>query len=393
MPTLFSEADVEQMVLKCLQSNGWQYYRSDEIPRHTGNLLVETWLRDALIRLNPEISINPDRADDVIRALRTRLFVQPQDLITRNEEVRKFLLGENSFPFAEGGKATSVRFFDMENLQNNHYACTNQWIYPQINGGKRLDVVLLINGIPVCVGEMKTNTHPAITWLDGVGDIQAYEKTIPNMFVTNILNFVTDGRQYRYGSVNAPVSAWGPWHVADNHNEGTLADVKRSVSAMLTPAIVLDIMRFFTVFSTDKRHRKYKVICRYQQYEGANMIVSRVVEGRIKKGLIWHFQGSGKSLLMVFAAQKLRMMPQLENPTVIIVDDRIDLESQMSATFTAADIPNLYNVTSAEDLLTQFRQDQRKIMVTTIFKFADVTKVLSNRSNIILMVDEAHRTQ
>lgn len=393
MPMLFSEADVEQMILDCLHANGWIYHKPEDIPRHHGNVLVEPWLKDALIRLNPEIAANPDRADDVIRALRTRLFVQPQDLITRNEEVRKFLLGENSFPFAEGGKATSVRFFDMENLGNNTYACTNQWVYPQVNGGKRLDVVLIINGIPVCVGEMKTNTHPAITWLDGAGDILAYEKSIPNMFVTNFFNFATDGRRYRYGSINAPLTAWGPWHVPENHQEGTMNDVKRSASAMLKPGIVLDIMRFFTVFSTDKKHRKFKVVCRYQQYEGANMIVERVLEGRVKKGLIWHFQGSGKSLLMVFAAQKLRMMPQLENPTVIIVDDRIDLESQMSATFTAADIPNLYNVTSSEDLMTQFRQDQRKIMVTTIFKFADVTKVLSERSNIILMVDEAHRTQ
>lgn len=393
MAKLFTEADVEQMVLDCAEKNGWKYVKPDDIPRHHGNVLVESWLKEALIRLNPEIAVEPDRADVVIRSLRTRLFVQPQDLITRNEEVRKFLLGENSFPFAEGGKATSVRFFDTENLSNNRYNCTNQWVYPQTAGGKRLDVVLLINGIPVAIGEMKTNTHSTITWLDGAGDILSYEKSIPNMFVTNIFNFATDGRRFRYGSINAPLDKWGPWHVPENHAEGTLNDVKRSVTAMLTPEIVLDIMRFFTVFSTDKRHRKFKVICRYQQYEGANMIVRRVVDGRIKKGLIWHFQGSGKSLLMVFAAQKLRMTPELENPTVIIVDDRIDLESQMNATFNAADIPNLYSIRSADDLKQQFDGDQRKIMITTIFKFAEVEDVLSDRSNIILMVDEAHRTQ
>ena len=101
MPTHFSEADVEQMILDCLADNGWEYFQPDDIPRHHGNVLVEPWLKNALIRLNPEIAVNPDRADDVIRALRTRLFVQPQDLITRNEEVRKFLLGEDSFPFGQ----------------------------------------------------------------------------------------------------------------------------------------------------------------------------------------------------------------------------------------------------------------------------------------------------
>ncbi len=100
----------------------------------------------------------------------------------------------------------------------------------------------------------------------------------------------------------------------------------------------MDIFQFFTLFATDKKYRKYKIICRYQQYEGANLIVERVKAGYSKKGLIWHFQGSGKSLLMVFAAQKLRMIPELKNPTVVIIDDRIDLETQMTATFNASDI-------------------------------------------------------
>lgn len=119
----------------------------------------------------------------------------------------------------------------------------------------------------------------------------------------------------------------------------------------------MDIFQFFTMFATDKKYRKYKIICRYQQFEGANMIVSRVVAGYPKKGLIWHFQGSGKSLLMVFAAQKLRMIPELKNPTVVIVDDRIDLETQITATFNASDIPNLTSASTKEELIAFFRGD------------------------------------
>lgn len=141
------------------------------------------------------------------------------------------------------------------------------------------------------------------------------------MFITNVFNFASEGKCYRYGSINMPIDMWGPWHTADDKSEGTLISVQKSVVDMITPEKVMDIFQFFTMFATDKKYRKYKIICRYQQYEGANLIVERVKAGYPKKGLIWHFQGSGKSLLMVFAAYKLRMIPELKNPTVVIVDD------------------------------------------------------------------------
>ena len=213
------------------------------------------------------------------------------------------------------------------------------------------------------------------------------------MFVTNVFNFATEGKCYRYGSVNMPINMWGPWHTSDHKAEGNLADVKISIADMITPEKVMDIFQFFTMFATDKKYRKYKIICRYQQFEGANMIVSRVLAGYPKKGLIWHFQGSGKSLLMVFAAQKLRMVPELKNPTVVIVDDRIDLETQITATFNASDIPNLTSASTKEELSAFFRGDMRKILITTIFKFGEVNGELNARDNIIVMVDEAHRTQ
>jgi type I restriction enzyme R subunit len=157
--------------------------------------------------------------------------------------------------------------------------------------------------------------------------------------------------------------------------------------------VVLDILQYFTLFATDKKHRRIKIICRYQQYETTNKIVARVVKGYPKKGLIWHFQGSGKSLLMVFAAQKLRLHPQLRNPTVIIVVDRIDLDTQISATFNAADVPNMVGVTTRKELQELLGQDVRKVLITTIHKFGEAGGRLNERSNIIVMVDEAHRTQ
>lgn len=388
---------IEKMVLSCLGNNGWKYIPAEDLPRAYSDVMVEPMVKAALIRLNPEIAAEPSRADEVIYKLRTLILtVQPHDLVTQNELFKKLVFEENSFPYGKDGRMIPIRFFGTlkkEDLALNEYVVTNQWVYPKKEDGKRLDIVLLINGFPVAIGELKTPVRNAITWLDGANDIAAYEKSIPQMFVTNVFNFATEGKCYRYGSVNMPVNMWGPWHTPTHKTEGGLADVKISMEDMITPERVMDIFQFFTMFATDKKYRKYKIICRYQQFEGANLIVDRVVAGYPKKGLIWHFQGSGKSLLMVFAAQKLRMIPELRNPTVVIVDDRIDLETQITATFNASDIPNLESASTKEKLVEFFRGDMRKILITTIFKFGEVDCELNPRDNIIVMVDEAHRTQ
>ncbi|KAF6562615.1 HsdR family type I site-specific deoxyribonuclease [Paenibacillus sp. EKM202P] len=395
---MFNEDNtIEQMVLTSLKNNGWKFIPAEELQREYSDVMVETMVKEALIRLNPEIAEEPSRTDEVIYKLRTLILtVQPHNLVTQNEMFKKMVFEENSYPFGKDGRMIPIRFFGTmtkEDLVLNEYVVTNQWVYPQKENGKRLDIVLLINGFPVAIGELKTPVRNSITWLDAAGDIAAYERSIPGMFVTNIFNFATEGKCYRYGSVCMPVGMWGPWHTPDHKSEGSLADVKISVEDMITPENIMDIFQFFTLFATDKKYRKYKVICRYQQYEGANLIVERVKAGYPKQGLIWHFQGSGKSLLMVFTAQKLRMIPELNNPTIVIVDDRIDLETQITATFNASDIPNLVSLGSKDDLESFFLGDQRKIAITTIFKFGDVKKELNPRDNIILMVDEAHRTQ
>lgn len=263
-----------------------------------------------------------------------------------------------------------------------------------MEGGRRFDIVLLVNGIPLVIGEAKTPVRPAVTWVDGAIDInQGYEKTVPQMFVPSIFSFATEGKCYRYGSVGMPIDLWGPWRQPDNRSEGNLADVQRAINSMLKPEVLLDLLQNFTLFATDKKHRRIKIIARYQQYEAANLIVNRVLNGYPRKGLIWHFQGSGKSLLMVFASQKLRMHAKLKNPTVIIVVDRIDLDTQITATFNATDIPNMIGAGSRQDLQTYLAQDIRKIIITTIHKFAEASGILNDRSNIIVLVDEAHRTQ
>jgi len=374
---------------------GWRHVAASRLLRGTSDVFVEPMVREALIRLNPEIAEQPDRADEVLYRLRAiPLAVQTDGLVRANEHLAEWLRGEKSMPFGPNGQHTPVKLIEFGDLTKNEYIVTNQWTYRVGQVEKRFDIVLLVNGFPLVIGEAKTPVRPAVTWVDGADDIHNdYERTVPAMFVPNVLSFATEGKAFRYGCIGMELESWGPWRGPENPNEGSLADVQRTVQQMLRPGIVLDILQNFTVFATDRKHRRNKIICRYQQYEAANLIVDRVVAGYPKKGLIWHFQGSGKSMLMVFAAQKLRMHPQLGNPTVIIVVDRVDLDTQITATFNAVDVPNLLRAESRAELQQLLGQDVRKVIITTIHKFGEARGVLNERSNVIVMVDEAHRTQ
>lgn len=374
---------------------GWEFMSHKDLPRSATDALVDSHLYDALIRLNPEIAQQPDRADEVFYKLRAILLsVSTDGLVRANEEFAMWLRGERTMPFGENNQHTGVRLVDFENLANNRFVVTTQWTY-KAGQERRFDLVLLVNGLPLVIGEAKSPTRPAVTWVDGAAQIHDdYEANVSAMFVTNVFSFATEGKAFRFGSIRMPLDLWAPWREAEGDTTVSgLKEVETAARELLKPSVVLDILHHFTVFATDKRHRKIKIIPRYQQYHAANQIVERVVAGRIKKGLIWHFQGSGKSLLMVFAASKLRLHPALQNPIVLIVVDRVDLDTQITATFNAADVPNTVPADTRAELARLLAGDVRKVIITTIHKFGEAEGVLNARSNIIVMVDEAHRTQ
>ena len=376
---------------------GWRRVASADIPRQHQDVLVESWVREALIRLNPEIAAQPDRADEVIYKLRAIvLAVRSDGLIRANEEFTAWLRGERSMPFGQNNEHVPVRLIDFDNLDQNQYVVTQQFTFRAGSAERRADLVLLVNGLPLVLIEAKTPTRSAVSWVDGALQVHDdYEKHVPELFVCNVFSVATEGKEYRYGSLGLPIKDWGPWNLEDDGDalKHPLKGLKLAAESMLRPHVVLDILANFTLFATNKKKQRIKIICRYQQYEAANKIVERVLAGYPKKGLIWHFQGSGKSLLMVFAAQKLRLHPCLKNPTVLIVVDRVDLDTQITGTFTGADIPNLEKADSRDKLRQLLAQDVRKIIITTIFKFGEADGVLNDRGNIIALVDEAHRTQ
>jgi type I restriction enzyme R subunit len=376
----------------------WSYKSPKEINRGINEVLVESSLKAALIRLNPEIAAREERADEVIYKLRAvLLMVNQMGLVKANEEFFKWLTGEKTMPFGENNRHVPVRLIDFEELSNNEYVVTNQYRVHH-RETKIPDIVLLINGIPVVVGELKTPIRSSISWMDGAHEIrEIYENSIPALFVPNILSFASEGKELYYGAIRTPLEFWAPWRL-ENDDEALakrlgLAEIGKELSNLLSPARLLDIMQSFSLFTTNKKKQRIKIICRFQQYEAANKIVQRVIEGRIRKGLIWHFQGSGKSLLMVFAAQKLRKTPALKSPTVIVLVDRTDLDTQISGTFNAADVPNVETTDSIRELQQLLERDTRKIIISMIHKFRDAKPAMNTRENIIVLVDEAHRTQ
>jgi type I restriction enzyme R subunit len=215
----------------------WTYVAATALPRQPGEVMLEPWVREALIALNPEIAAQPDRADEVIYALRAILLAVGGDgLVRANENFMAWLRGEKTMPFGPNGEHTPVRLIDFNSPSNNRLTVTNQFVYSRTGalthdfshpspsgrgaGGegqsvaKRFDVVFLINGLPVVIGEAKTPTRSAVTWFDGAYQVnEIYEKELPAMFVPNVFSFATEGRLLRYGSIRMPIDLWGPWRL------------------------------------------------------------------------------------------------------------------------------------------------------------------------------------
>jgi len=278
--------------------------------------------------------------------------------VRANEKFAAWLNGEHSMPFGKNGEHVPVRLVDFDHPENNTYTITTEYSFSTGSITKRMDIVLLVNGIPLVIGECKTPVRPSESWFDAAYDInETYEKSVPALFVPNTFSFATEGKAFYYGAVRIPIDSWAPWREEIDLKAPTLTAILSTIRAFLTPTVILDIVKNFTVFATNKKNQKIKIICRHQQYDATNLIVERVRNGQPKKGLIWHFQGSGKSLLMVFAAQKLRVDPLLKSPTVIIVVDRIDLDTQITATFNATEIPNTVTAATREELQRLLTQD------------------------------------
>lgn len=377
---------------------GWHFVSPGDLPRQLDGVVLEEYVSEALIRLNPVIAERPDRVDEVLPRLRATLLAVANDgLVAANEEMTAWLCGRKTIKFLEADDYVPVRLIDFDEPRSNRLVVSTEVTFAPGHEDRRYDLVLFVNGFPLVVGETKTPISKHTSWLNGANDIyNGYEVKTPAFFVPNALSFATEGKDLRYGAVRQPGETWLPWsRTTDELLLPGMASVLRSAELLLAPEMVLDILRTYTLFSRRSSTQGgyvMKVIPRYPQVEAVDRIVERVRDAAKRQGLVWHHQGSGKTLLMAFAAAKLRQQLDLDAPTTLVVLDRLDLIEQVQGEFASVGIPSLKVGETKDQLRRLLKEDARGVIVTTIFRFKDAG-LLNDRPNIVVMVDEAHRTQ
>jgi len=375
----------------------WTFIPGSSLDRPLDSVLLEPDVIATLIRLNPAIAEKPERVDEVLPRLRAAIFaVRDDGLMEANRRMLGWLRGHETVKYVGTDDYLPVRLIDFEHPRLNRLVVSTEVTYRPGTEERRYDLVLWVNGIPLVVGETKTPASAVTSWLNGAGDIAKYEVVTPGFFVSNVLSFATEGKDFRYGAIRQPPEMWLPWSsTTEPLPLPGLEAVLHSVALLLRPETLLDIIRTYTLYSrrsSTAGGQTIKVIPRYQQVEAVEAIVGRVRDPRRRQGLVWHHQGSGKTLLMAFCAARLRQQTDLDAPTILVVLDRLDLIEQVSSEFGSVGLPGLTVADTKDDLRRLLREDARGIIVTTIFRFADAG-FLNDRSNIVVMVDEAHRTQ
>ncbi len=391
----FSESStVQAWLVERLVALGWEHVPGKELPREFTAPLVEEWVIEALEVLNPELHGDSDRVDEVLPTVRTVVLAAAvEGLVPANERMTTLLRGDHTVKYVGTTEYVPLRLIKFDDLTENQFVVSDEVTFGPPGKERRYDVVLWVNGFPLVVIETKTPVRASVSWLNGARDIaNTYAVEGPTFFASNVMVAATEGKEFHYGSVGQAGEQWLMWgSTQDPYDLWGLKRVERSVDLLLTPARVLSILRDFTLFEQVPGGGVRKLIPRYPQVEAAELIHQRVLDGG-NRGLIWHYQGTGKTLLMAFAALMLLHDERVGGPTVVVVLDRLDLIEQVERQFKTAGLPRLSVAGSREELREILRDDRRGIVLTTIFRFEDAG-LLNERDNVIVMVDEAHRTQ
>jgi type I restriction enzyme R subunit len=375
---------------------GWAFTAGRTLPREATQTVITSQLRDAIVRLNPAV-IDGFDVDAIVEEIVATVNAVEGGLVRANEQVLHILRGLKEFRNADG-VWHGLRVIDFEHptdpKANTLVVSDEVTITVPGKTSRRFDLVYWVNGLPLVVVEVKSPTAKS-GWADAAREINnVYATEYPWFFTPNVFSVASDGLKLRFGAAGAPTNLWQPFRsTADDENLSGQPDVQRSVELLMNPVTVLDMLANFALFDTSGGGVDMKYLPRYPQMEAAHLIHKRVLEDG-SKGLIWHHQGSGKTLLMVFAASLLLADTRTESPTIILLSDRTQLVRQTSGVFTSAmGDAYFHQPTTSQELRSLLADDVRGVISTTVHKFADVGKNLSTRSNIIVMVDEAHRTQ
>lgn len=417
-----TESNIESFVIKHLQSLGWQHVHglaiapgAEQAERENfEQIILAERLRKAIAVLNPQIP-----AEVREQAVQKMIRIYSPDLMHNNETFHQYVVEKVKIPYNRDGyeRSHEVALFDFDNWLNNEFLASNQYIITEGNNKKIPDILLFVNGIPLVIIELKNAADENATLKKAYEQLQTYKATIPSLFTYNAVCVISDGHECRAGSLSAGFSRYMTWKTADGIRDASRFRPQLEVllSGMLNPATFLDLVRNFIVFEKTKREDiktgitqivTEKKLAAYHQYYAVNKAVESTIKAAVqggtkKGGVVWHTQGSGKSLSMVFYAGKLVTSADIQNPTLVVLTDRNDLDDQLFETFAAS-----RQLLRQEPVQARDRQQLKEVLkvasggivFTTIQKFLpEEGKTeydrLSDRSNIVVIADEAHRTQ
>lgn len=418
--TRFNESTVEQAALDWLREIGYRtgYGPVDtavgEVREHPFDVVLWDRLKAALLRLNPEASTQLI-ADALGRVQRA----DSQDTVLENQRLHDLMVkGVPVETKASDGQTVTqlLRLIDFKNPENNDWLALNQFTIIENGHNRRPDVLVFLNGLPVGLMELKNPADEHATMRHAWNQIQTYRSQIPSVFVPNVVTVISDGTAAAMSSFTGGFEHYAPWKTIDGRdvitNRPALEVLLKGVFA---PERFLDILRNFVVFSDEpitdqatgqRRRALIKRVAKYHQYWAVNAAVESTVhasgpDGDRRGGVVWHTQGSGKSFEMVFFAAKLMRDPRMANPTLVFITDRNDLDDQLfGEVFAPAKIlpETPVQAEGRDDLRRLLTRVSGGIVFTTLHKFApgedgDVNPVLTDRRNVVVVADEAHRSQ
>jgi type I restriction enzyme R subunit len=409
-----NEDAYELQCIEWLKAAGWSYANggviapegaAPERATYKDVILVDR-VEDALGRINPGVP------RDVLKRVRQMLESPGEtDLLKANELVHRWFVEGVPMKVREGGeeKTRRISLVDFENPANNEWLAVNQFSVTGENNTRRPDIVLFVNGIPVVVIELKNPADLEADIWDAHNQLQTYKEQIPRLFYTNALLVVADGADARMGSLTADKERFLRWRSIDGVERdphGVFGHGQTLIEGLFTPEHILEMIRYFTIFQT-AGGKPVKVVCAYHQFYAVKKAFARALTASAKGGdgrggLMWHTQGSGKSIEMACLAGMLATSTKLENPTIVLVTDRNNLDTQLYDTFVAAKA-----LLRQDPELADSRSDLREkvgsrpaggVIFTTIQKFGledgeDKFPVLADRRNVFVFTDEAHRSQ
>lgn len=393
---LYSELPAIELFKKL----GFNYFDASiaDTRESINEVILEDRLRQSLLKINPWLRDNT--LEKVVRKLKN---IQASTLMEANQIVFDFITKKDSItekPTPEA-KPQPVFIIDYENIENNDFLIVNQMKYNGIHKNSIPDIVVYINGLPLAIIEAKS---PKVSITDAISDLAYYQENSQKLFYYNQICVGMNKGKALYGTIGSQFAHYSKYKLEDLTELELLVERTPTAQDILIYSLfkkemLLDIIRNFTIFEIDQG-RTIKKLPRYQQLRAVNKIVKRL-KTENKGGVVWHTQGSGKSITMVYLATKLRREEAgFDNPTILVVTDRIDLDNQISSTFRRTGFSNPIQAVSISNLKELLKDSYGKTLLTTIHKFQERAQqqkeeieILSDKSNVFVLIDEAHRSQ